>query len=112
MASFDEEHYKTSEKRSDLVMEYVSQFIAHDYLEIYEKASNEQQGKMVPLENDEKIYKKVSDQVKKKTGYRGRIFRRTVLSAIIAFSVLSIAFTVYVLTNDTLRHAVFNSIAH
>ena len=110
MASFDHIKEKTAGKMSDLVMEYVSQFIARDYLEAYERAIKEARCEFVPPEFDEKIYKKITKLVRKKTGYHIKVFRIIVYVIAAVLCALSILFTAFVLTDSALRQEVFDLI--
>jgi len=107
MASFDQEQMKTAGKMSDLIMETVSQFIARDYLEAYEKVIREERFDFVPAEFDDKVYKKIAKQVRKKTGPDKKIFRLVLKIFAAAISVSCIAFTIAVLANEALRHEIF-----
>ena len=110
MASFDHTKEKTAGKMADLVMEYVSQFIARDYLEAYERTMNEERYEFVPSEFDEKIYKTITKLIRKKTRYKLKILRN-IAGAVIAFlCILCVAFTIFVMLNSPLRHAVFDII--
>jgi len=110
MASFDHIQGKTAGKMSDLVMEYVSQFIARDYLEAYERAMKEASYEFVPPEFDEKIYKKITKLIRKKTGYNVKIFRIIIYVVVGVLCALSIAFAVFILMNSALRQEVFDLI--
>ena len=106
--SFDQEQVRTAGKKSDLMMESVSQLIARDYLEAYERVLSDERYTFVPAEFDDKIYRKISKHIKKKTGYNIKIFRVIVKIAVAAVCLSCIAFTIAVLLNDGLRHEVFS----
>ena len=103
MASFDQVQGKTAGKMSDLVMEYVSQFIARDYVEAYENVMNEERYEFVPADFDDKIYKKFSKLIRKKTGSNKKAFRRVLYFIGALVCVACIAFTIFVLQNDPMR---------
>ena len=81
--NFDEEHHKTTEKMADLVMEYVSRFIAQDHLDAYERARDDAREEFVPTAFDDKIYKKTARQIKGKKGDLFRLFRICVGAAVL-----------------------------
>ena len=110
MATFGEEQEKTSGKMSDLVMEYVSQFIARDFLEAYERARSEERYEFVPAEFDEKIYKKISKLNRKKTGQNIKLIRLILLLAIAAVCAVCIFFTAMVLSNSMVRDEVLQTV--
>ena len=110
MATFNAEQEKTSGKMSDLVMEYVSQFIAKDYLEAYEHAIKEERYEFVPSEFDESVYKKIAKLIRKNTKQNAKIFRGILYLAAALICAACLAFTVFVLANDTLRNGVFDSL--
>jgi len=99
---------KTAGKMSDLVMESVSQFIARDYLEAYDRIMKEERYEFVPAEFDDKIYKKIGNLIRKKTGYSNSLFRKTMKVIAAAISLSCIGFTVAVLANDVLRQEIFS----
>ena len=104
MATFDNEQEKTAGKMSDLVMEYASQFIARDYLESYERVmEDEERFEFVPAEFDDKIYKRIGKLIRKKTGYRFRVFRLVANLVLVLICASCIAFTALVLLTSTLR---------
>jgi hypothetical protein len=111
MTAFDIEQIKTSGKMADLVMEYVSQFIARDYFEAYERAT--ETGKdalplLTPIEYDEKIYKKLTKLVKNNTRYKTKPLRSALKFFTALLCVFCLAFTLFVLSNDALRGGVIN----
>ena len=110
MASFDIEQEKTAGKMSDLVMENVSQFIARDYLEAYERVMKEERFEFVPSEFDEKIYKKITRLIRKKTGYTNKIFRFIIYIIVALICAACIAFTLFVMINGALRQEVVSFI--
>jgi len=109
MASFDQEKMKTAGKMSDLVMETASQFIARDFLEAYERVLREERFDFVPAEFDDKIYKKIAKSIRKKTETKINLFRLMVKIIVAAVCVSSLAFTIAVLLNETLRHEIFTT---
>jgi len=101
--AFDQAQEKTAGKMSDLVMEYVSQYVAREYLEAYERVMTEERFDFVPGSFDDKIYKKISKHIRKKTG-RNKKTLRSVLYFIISLICIScISFTVAVLMHESLR---------
>ena len=112
MTTFDEEQVKTSGKMSDLVMEYVSQFIARDFYEAYEKANQTGHEEFVPLEIDNKMYKKIAKAIRKNTGKKGQntqIWRFIIKFIIALICVSCVAFTVMALLfYDPLRNELFS----
>jgi len=110
MASFENEQGKTAGKMSDLVMESISQYIARDFLEAYEKGQKEDIYEYAPAEFDEKIYKKIAKLMRKKTGSSKKLFRKTALIIAAAVSLFCIAFTIAVLSNNALRYEIFSLI--
>ena len=109
MSIFIAEQGKTSGKMSDLVLEYVSQFIARDYFENYEKASGPDQHNYVPTSLDEKIYRNIACLFRKKTGQNAKLLRGLIFSAAAAVCVACIIFTAAVLLNNSLRFEIINS---
>ena len=93
---------------SDLTMESLSQLIARDFLEDYEKVMGDERYDYVPSEFDEKIYKKISKHIRRKTGHNIRIFRSVIKIAVAAVCLACMAFTIAVLSNETLRHEIFS----
>ena len=108
MASFDREHEKTAGKMSDLVIEYVSQFIASDHLEAYDRVMKEERFEFVPSEFDEKIYKKISKQIRKNTGYNMRVLRYIIYATAALVCALCVAFTIFALADGGIRHEILN----
>ena len=109
MSAFSAEQIKTSEKMSDLVMEYASQYIAEDFLEVYEKASEKSLAipeVFVPPDFDEKIYKKIAGAVRRNTGRSTGALRSAVRFVAMAIGVLCAAFTAAVWASETLRSEV------
>jgi len=111
MASFDQVQEKTAGKMSDLVMEYVSQFIAKDYLEAYDRVSTEERFEFVPSEFDEKIYKKITKLIRKKTGYKIKVLRSIIYIIVALVCALCIAFTLFVLLNDVFRQEILDFVS-
>lgn len=111
MATFNAEQEKTSGKMSDLVMEYVSQFIARDYLEAYERAVKDERFEFVPSEFDESIYKKITKLARKNTKQNVRILRLIIFIAAALICAACVAFTIFVLSDGALRNEVFNSLS-
>jgi hypothetical protein len=110
MAAFNSAEVRTSEKMSDLVMEYVSQFIARDFLENYEKAAEEGREDYttyLPKEFDEKIYRKITRLIRKNTGQNRRIMGLVVGLFALFICSCCVAFTVMVLLNEGLRDEIF-----
>jgi len=103
MSTFNAEQIKTSEKMSDLVMEYVSQFIARDFLEVYERAGAESSGEFVPAEFDDKMYKKITKIIRKNTGHNIKMLRLAIFLFTMLICAVCVIFTVTVLMHDTLR---------
>jgi hypothetical protein len=95
---------------SDLVMEYVSQFIARDFLEAYEKASGSSPKEFVPPEFDDIIYKKITKAIRKNMGQNIKTLRFIMFLAAALICTLSITFTALVLLQDTLRSEIFDII--
>lgn len=110
MASLDNEQEKTAGKMSDLVMEYVSQFIARDYLEAYERIVKEERCEFVPPEFDEKIYKKITKLIRKKTGYNIKLLRNLIYVIVALVCAACVAFTLFVMLSDAPRHEILTFI--
>ena len=110
MATFGEEQEMTAGKMSDLVMEYVSQFIARDFHEAYEKSAAEERYEFVPKEFDEKMFKKINKLERKGTGrrFRGLFVALGIVAA--AVCAACIAFTVMVLINSPLRQEALHAV--
>ncbi|MCL1983150.1 MAG: hypothetical protein FWG53_08730 [Clostridiales bacterium] len=109
MSTFNTEQGKTSGKMSDLVMEYISQFIARDFFESYEKANGLDQHDYVPPDFDDKIYKKTVALFRKSTGQSIRALRGAAYLAAALICVSCIAFTALVLSDSALRHEILSS---
>ncbi|MCL1809355.1 MAG: hypothetical protein FWG42_06305 [Clostridiales bacterium] len=109
MSTFNAEQGKTLGKMSDLVMEYISQFIARDFFEAYEKASRPDHHEFVPSEFDEKIYKKTVNLYRKCTGQNNRTLRSAAFFTAALICLSCVAFTVLVLSDGALRHEIFSS---
>jgi len=110
MSIFNAEQIETSEKMSDLVMEHVSQFVARDFLEAYERAGAKNSKDFVPSEFDDKIYKKITKIVRKKTGHNIKTLRLAMFLFASLISALCILFTVMVLMHDGLRNEIISII--
>ena len=110
MSTFNAEQIKTSEKMSDLVMEYVSLFIARDFLETYEKANETGHEQFVPPEFDEKIYKKIAKTVRKTTGQNAKVVRKGFSILISAIGVLCAVFTAFVMLHESMRNEVIAAV--
>ena len=111
MSTFNAEQIKTSEKMSDLVMEYVSQFIARDFLEVYERVGAESSGEFVPAEFDDKMYKKITKIIRKNTGQNIKTLRFVIFLFTIVVCALCVIFTVMVLMHDMLRGEIVDIIS-
>ena len=107
MAAFIDEQGKTSEKMSDLVMEYVSQFIARDFYEAYEEEAKTERYDYVPANFDEKMYKRIAVLFHGKSGQNKRVVLMAARSVIAMICLACVAFTIMVLLNSTLRHEIF-----
>ena len=113
MSAFDTEQMRTSEKISDMVMEYVSQFIARDFHEFYERACDggaADTTPVIPEEFDEKIYKKITKLIKKRTGYNVRAVRLIFGFTAVAVCIICIVFTVMTLMNCVLRTEILDMV--
>ena len=111
MTDFNAAQVKTSEKMSDLVMEYVSQFIARDFLETYERAAEEgrlETASLLPAEFDDRIYKKITKLAKRRTGREIKPLRGLAFFAAAAVCLACVAFTAFVLLSGGLREEVLN----
>jgi len=110
MSTFNAEQMKTSEKMSDLVMEHVSQFIARDFLDAYEKAGAKNSKEFVPSEFDDKIYKKITRIAKKNTGHSLKTLRLAIFLFAALTGALCVLFTAAVLMHDGLRSEIISII--
>jgi len=106
MTTFDAEQVKTSEKMSDLVMERVSQIIAGDFLEMYEKVIEKSYEDFVSNEFDEYMYKKITKTINKTTKRSIRTLRLIFLLITAITCIACIAFTVTALLHETIRNEV------
>jgi len=111
MTTFDAAQMKTSDKMSNLIMEYVSQIIARDFYETYERealAGKQEALRFTPAPFDEEIYKKITKLIKKRR-LRKAVTARFALGLIAAaLCIFCVAFTVFVFLNEALRGEVFN----
>lgn len=110
MATFNAQQEKTSGKMADLVMEYVSQFIARDYLEAYEQANRDERDEFVPAGFDEAVYKGITKLVRKTTKQNVKIIRFIIFLTMGLICAACIAFTIFVLSDSALRNEVFDSL--
>ena len=113
MSAFDVEQVKTSEKMSDLVMEYVAQFIAHDFHEAYGRARGEVgngAAPVTPAEFDDRIYKKITKLARKSAGNNFKALRFALSAVAVAICAACIAFTAFAMCDGGIRVAVVNEI--
>jgi len=111
MTFFEARQMKTSSKMSDLVMESVSQFIARDFHEAYERAVEEakyETAVFTPAGFDEKIYKKITKLIKKDAQSGKKIARLALIAVLGAACLLCMAFTAVVLLNGAARSSLLS----
>jgi len=109
MAIFDDEQVKTSGKMSDLIMEYVSQFIARDFYEVYEHAAEtvkHEPAQLTPAEFDDRIYRKTTKLISKNSRRGVKALRFAIGLIVAAICIFCVAFTITVL----LRGALFGDV--
>ncbi|WP_324824522.1 hypothetical protein [Sinanaerobacter sp. ZZT-01] len=108
MKTFDEEYKKTSQKMSDVVLEYAAQFIAEDYLEEYRRAKRRPRAVFIPRELDDRLYQKI-DKLEKREIYQRkfRLLKQTIRHIVFGAGCAAILFVIFIFSVEPIRKAIF-----
>lgn len=100
MATFDEESRRTTQKLSDVALEYAAQFIAEEYLEEYGKSHRKRRPLIVPKSVDDRLYEVIDkmEKIEKKYQNKHRVFQRirTLIFAVGCVAIVTLGFVLSV----------------